>query len=658
MQWNLAAEVISIFYLCIIWLYSRKGNPLPTLKNRIFQHCFLITFLAMASNILSTLAIHNYTAVPLGINWFITSFYYVATPLMGVVYFVYATTFAYDQMEELPRYFRVYYLPAILYGGLVMINPWTHWLFSIDLQNGYTRGPLVVLTYVVFYLYCLACLVITFTSRQVNRSARQILMAFPIVAAVTIIIQQRFPTILLSGSAATLTLLIIYLFLQNQQSTTDSLLNLPNRRCFLDNVQMLMRAHSGRPFFVAVFSLREFKQVNEQFGQPAGDEFLKEVAQYLQNAARPHRVYRYSGDEFAVLMEWSDQDAVLRLCQALYQGIKRPWKVQQYNAMLGAVVGIVKYPDTVNSANALITGIEHSVSYAKGDKNNDFCIFTLSMLETTKRQREIAGYVRDAYERDAFDVYFQPLWSIETQQYTVAESLLRMANTPLGRIYPSEFIPMAESTGLIIGITYQVLHKVCRFIRRAHDEGVKLDSVTVNYSTVQFTQPDAAQKTLDIIRSYDVPFSCIKIEITESAVVERPELLLRFVEEMGRYGVEVGMDDFGTGYCNLASVTTTPLDFVKIDKSMLWSAMESRKSSIMMRSLIHIIHQFGIEVVCEGVENTEQANFCIAAGTEWIQGYYYSHPLPADDALQIMKGLPAQDGRYIPAAWQAKEQLQ
>ena len=638
MSWNIAAECISTVMLCIIWNYSRQSHSLPTLKNKLFQVCFLTTFLAMTSNILSTICIQNTGVIPLWVNWPVTTIYFIATPLMGVIYFYYALSILYENQPRFPKRWLFLLLPAAVYLLMVISNPFTGCLFSLSLEALYEQGPLIITTYLVFYIYCLfTCVTVVALGKRVDPTIRNILACFPLIAALVVIIQQLFPEVILSGSAATCALLILYLYLQNKQISIDYLLGIPNHKEFLNSLQLQIKRHKDASFTILLVSLRNFKQVNDTYGQQNGDEFLKTVCNYLSNTVKPYQLYRYNGDEFAVLIPESDKETVIRLVKAIDGRFNQPWKSRDFRCMIGTVIAVTTYPKSADTIEDLINALEYTVSVAKDGKNGNICYCGPGMLDHVKRRFKVIDVLKDALAQGGFQVYYQPIWSVEKQCFTLAESLLRLPATPLGPLYPSEFIPIAEETGLIVDITYYVLDTVCRFVHDLLDSGITmLESVTVNFSGVQFSQHNPAEKVISIIESHGIPYRMIKIEITESVLAESRQELEEFIDLMHAKGVEVSLDDFGTGYCNLVSVLSMDVDVIKLDKSLLWAAQKDQKTAIMMKSLARSVHELGMRVVSEGVETDEQRAFAEECCCDWIQGYYYAKPMPGEDAKRFL----------------------
>ena len=636
MKWNIAAECISLVMIGIIWVYARKGSHLPTLKNKVFQWCLMVTFSAILTNILSTIMIAQYRVIPLWMTWTVTTVYYILTPLMGMTYFFYIVSVIYTDSVQLKKVIGLGILPGVAYTVLVLVNPFCRILFDIDSSQGYTRGSLVVSTYLVFYAYCLVSIVITVVNhRKMDRNIYKILAAFPILAVVVVVVQQIYPEVILSGSAATCALLIIYLHLQNKQISMDYLTDVPNRQELLNMLKYYLKTPQ-KVFVLVVVSMRDFRQINNVCGQQKGDEFLKEICRFLRSVGPDGNVYRFAGDEFALLFPEMQEDKIRQCVLRIEERMVQPWQVEDYRFIISAVMGIICHSGEEETLEKTINAIEYAVFQAKSGKCGQVCYCNKAMLEKLERRNQIVEILKEQVAKQSFEMYYQPIFSVEAGRFAHAESLMRIPNSPIGPIYPDEFIPIAEETGLIIEITYIVLDKVCKFINRLLEHGIAMQSIHVNFSAVQFSQPNLVEKVLEIISRNQTPAGALKIEFTESTLAESTQAVTDFALEMMKHGIKMGLDDFGTGYSNIATVINIPFGTIKLDKSLVRVSIDNEKSALAVRNLTRTFKELGMKVVAEGVETEEQRKLVVDFGVDQIQGYYYARPMPEDEMERFL----------------------
>lgn len=638
MTWNIVPECTSLVILGIILVYSRKGSQLPTLKNRTFHACLLITFCGIFSNILSTVMIYNYQFLPLWMTWLVTTIYFILTPLMGMAYFLYTMSIIYPEGKRLLKKDLILSIPGMLYAIVILINPFTGSIFNLTASGGYTRGPLLVTTYLIFYLYCLGCVVVTLLNyRRMKPEISRILAAFPLLSFLVIFFQQMYPDIILTGSAATCALLIIYLHLQNKQISLDHLTNLPNRQELSNMLALLLSRNPGCVFTLAVVSLRDFRQVNSTCGQQNGDLLLKEISQFFCMSGPISNVYRFTGDEFALLFAKESDERIEQCIRAIHKRMKLPWQVNDFSFTVAISTGVIQHTDPSQTLEQVITSIEYAIFQAKTDKYGPVCYCDSAMLKNLERRDQIVNILKEKLIDQSFEMYYQPIYEVSTGQFLYAESLMRINDTHIGPIYPSEFIPLAEETGLLVDITYVILDKVCDFISQLITLHLPLKCIHVNFSGIQFSQPNLAQKVLAILDKNQTPTHMIKIEFTESTLADTPEVVTQFSLEMAQYGIMMGLDDFGTGYSNVATVFSLPFATVKLDRSLINASMESDHSSVAVRDLVKLFKDLNMTVVAEGVESESQRQMVVDFGVDQIQGYYYSKPLSCYDMIEFMK---------------------
>lgn len=642
MVWNILAECIAAVFVVIIFVYSRKGSVLPSFKNKVFQCCLLVTFFSIAFNILSTMLIYQHTSVPVPIVWIITTIYFICTPLLGALYFIYIIAVIYEDFRSVRTALMIGLIPYGIYFVLLMLNGFTRNIFYLDPVNGYTRGSLIASTYIVFYLYiAFSLLIILFKGALVEPSTRRILASFPLIATLVIAVQQMFPDQILSGSAAASSLLIIYLYFQNKRMAIDYLTGISNRQEFLKMLDLKITRRSSGHLDILVISLNGFKFINDKFGQQNGDLLLQQICGYLKTLVNLESLYRYSGDQFAIVLENKGDEQIQTLLDQIGRRMHNPWKIDSLSYVVSSSVGIVRYPDHADVLDEIINGIEYAVAQAKADKLHHYCYCSPEMLNKIRRKHQILDILEDRLKNDSIEMYYQPIYFVSTGTFRIAESLMRLNDTPLGTIPPSEFIPIAEESGLIVKMTYQILDKVCKYIKFQLDHGVDFEGVSVNFSVIQFMQDDLAPKVLQIIEENGIPCSKIKIEVTESVLASNLDKVIEFIKVMNSRGVRFGLDDFGTGYSNLSTVLEIPFDTVKLDKSLIWLAVRDFRSAILVRQISAAMKQLSIRVLAEGIENEEQLQFALDCGCDMIQGYYYAKPLPGPEAEQYFTKKPS-----------------
>ena len=639
MEWNIAPEFCALIILTIVWIYEKKGSNIPSFRNKIFHGCLIITFMAISSNITSTIMIDHYKEVPLWLIWAVTTIYFMFTPLMGLIYFYYVVAIIYTKYSEVKKILIVAGVPTLCYGIAIICNFYTKSIFNISLQAGYIRGKLIIITYLIFYFYCLlsVCLV-AYKHRKIEQKAANILLCFPILATLIIVIQQTHPNIILSGFAGSCALLIVYLYLQNKQIYIDYLTKIPNRWELLNMLDFL--SQSGKKIektAIIVLSLRDFKMVNDRYGQQVGDAFLQKISKFLCEINPKGSVYRFNGDEFAILLNGEFANDTKYYINQIQEKMNRMWRVGEYTSYLSTAIGVVTCTANNKTVESLIQSVEYAVLEAKKGKNNYVCFCDDNMLAEMERKKTIAEILRQKLEDESFEMYYQPIYATSAKKFLYVESLIRMNDTPIGPIYPSEFIPIAEETGIIIEMTYIILDKVCKFIKSILDNNIPIECVHVNFSALQFSQINLGERVMEIIKKNNIPSNTIKIEFTESAIADSTDSVIKFSTEMKTYGIKMGLDDFGTGYSNVSTVMSIPFHAVKLDKSLVWMSMKDEGSTVMVRNIIGAFKGVGIQVVAEGVETKEQMETVINFGVDQIQGYYFSKPLPSEEALEFLK---------------------
>ncbi|MGL4607300.1 MAG: EAL domain-containing protein [Eubacteriaceae bacterium] len=416
----------------------------------------------------------------------------------------------------------------------------------------------------------------------------------------------------------------------------DTLTGLGNRQGFLRELEMRLKKVNTEPLTVMILAINRFKWINERFGHKNGDLILKELGKTFLEIGDNQRVFRVDGDQFAFLLKSKDLIAEKEYLESFLNLYKEPMRIGRFSCFISFAIGLIRCPEVGNTLENIIGGLDYTIETIKKEKTEIYAYCSKGMLHKHERKKQIAEILEESFESNRFEVYFQPIWSVKKKKFTAAEGLLRLKHTSIGSISPGEFIPMTEETGLIFDLTYEVLTQGCNFIKKILGSGGEIEWVSINISVLQIMQKDLKEKILKIINCHKIPPSKIKIEITESALIEDFEHVKSFVEDMEKEGILFSLDDFGTGYSNMAAVLEIPFQTIKIDQSILKAAMKTEKSKTFMEYITMALKKMNFDIVVEGVESLEEKQFSVYCGCDYIQGYYYARPMTNESGKELL----------------------
>lgn len=629
MKWDITSECTALVIICIVYFFAKTKNVLPTLRKFLFKLCFVSSIITVLFNILTAVILMEHVFFPPWILWTVITIYYLTTPISGIFFLLYSFSVLTEDTRKVFRMSMIGVIPTVLYIIIVLINPFSHLIFNVIPVVGYVRGPWIALAFIPHYYYCL--IVFIFSNMRcfnISKTERITLTAFPLTALLAIGIQQLFSNLVLSGTATACVLIVIYLTIENKQISLDALTNLPTRQVLLDRLKLnLLRKNQAS---LIVLSLKKFKVINNRLGQSYGNLILQQIACFLKDITKSTQLYRFGGDEFAILIN-SNQDAD-HLISDILNRMNSTWDVGNYHVNVFAAIGVVRYDTNFDRVEEIILGVEHAVLCAKQMAGNAYVYCTPQMISDIHRKEAIVEILKNTVANNDIVLHYQPIFDVASSKFSFAESLARIPNSPLGFLSPDEFIPIAESTGLIVPLTYQIMEKICLFINELTDANIEFSAIHVNFSAMQFSDKDFEEKVLAIIKRHKVPFSKIKIELTEHTLTENYNLVKDYINRMYHQGLRFELDDFGTGYSNISSVLKIPWDTIKLDRSLIVTATENESSALIMKHIVSAFLALDICVLAEGVETIEQRDFAIGIGCKLIQGFYYAKPLLPEEA--------------------------
>lgn len=446
-----------------------------------------------------------------------------------------------------------------------------------------------------------------------------------------------------------------------QLSNFDGLTGLPNRSSLLERLGQIV-AHGcsqGTRTGLLLLNLDGMSRINESLGYAFGDECLKAVAKRLREQLRPNETLsRFGGDEFALLVEAApDAGALVRLAQRLLDCVTRSLKVGNQEIFVTASLGAAMITEAQESPESLFRHADAALRRAKTRGGNSL-LFYAPEFDTSAGRLTLLSELRRALERGEFAVHYQPKQDLRNGSLAGAEALLRWRHPQRGLISPAEFIPLLEETGLILPVGEWLIRRVCSDLKAMAARGHVAPRIAINLSARQFHQPDLAGRIAAIVRETDVEGENLEFEVTESLMMQEPELTVRTLISLKRLGMQVAVDDFGVGYSSLGYLKRFPIDVLKIDKSFVAGVATPGADGAIVEAIIRMGHSLGMRVVAEGVEHPAQREFLAARGCDLLQGYLYSRPLDlegfvsflASHARSTSRTAATRAGRHKPAA--------
>jgi diguanylate cyclase (GGDEF)-like protein/PAS domain S-box-containing protein len=403
----------------------------------------------------------------------------------------------------------------------------------------------------------------------------------------------------------------------------DSLTGLANRGLLQDRLEHAL-ARRGQVASVMVLDLDDFKAVNDAAGHAGGDRFLVEVASRLLTCVRgADTVARLSGDEFAVIVE---DGTPLIVAERILAAFSVPVVVGGRQVTPSASIGIAT-SDSLTSSNELLMQADVAMYAAKAAGKGRMATFDAAMGNALRMRADLHDALRDAVCSGEIVVHYQPIFDVRTQSLSRVEALVRWQR-PEGLLAPIEFLPLAEDTGLIVGIGQEVLRQTCEQMRGWLNEDASR-SVSVNVSALQLAETNYAERVLSTLAAADVEPSQFSLEVTETLFLDPTPGLISRLDTLRSFGIRVSIDDFGTGYSSLGRLHTLPIDSIKIDKSFVDLIQEGDEALPIITSIVVMAHALGLDATAEGVETPHQAARLTALGCDYLQGYHFGRPVPA-----------------------------
>jgi diguanylate cyclase (GGDEF)-like protein/PAS domain S-box-containing protein len=414
----------------------------------------------------------------------------------------------------------------------------------------------------------------------------------------------------------------------------DPLTDLPNRLLFTDRAEQALASAQvhKRGCALLMIDLDHFKMINDSLGHTIGDQLLKAVSERLKALFGPGiTLARLGGDEFAVLAESCPQLVhAAALAQRIIDGLKEAFSIDGHQLFINTSIGISLFPGDALSAEQLLRNADAALFKAKSAGRNGYALYTEELTAHAQQRVETAFELRRALDQQELRVYYQPVHDLKTSRLIGVEALVRWEHPQRGLVSPAEFIPIAERTGLIAEIDAWVMQQACQQMCQWQQVGVVLSFVAVNVSSRLFARRELYQRVAQVLRETGLDPAYLELEVTESAVMDDPEVALEQMHRLRELGVRLAIDDFGTGYSSLLRLKRLPVQKLKIDQGFVAGLPGDDDDAAIARVIIALAQSMGMQVHAEGIEQVEQAGFLLEQGCDLGQGYWFGRPVPAE----------------------------
>jgi diguanylate cyclase (GGDEF)-like protein len=428
----------------------------------------------------------------------------------------------------------------------------------------------------------------------------------------------------------------------------DPLTELPNRTGLMARLQQVLqrvKENSDYMFGLLFLDCDRFKVVNDSLGHLVGDQLLKSLAQRLQMCINSSDIIaRFGGDEFVIILDDIENlEKAISMTEHILNQLSLPFHLNDHEIFIGASIGIVLGTKDYQDSSHLLRDADIAMYQAKASNKTSYKVFDKEMRDRAVQRLQLETDLRRAIERQEFVVNYQPIINLKTGKIMGFEALVRWQHRERGLISPADFIPIAEETGLIVAIDRWVLQQACHQLRVWQTDIPQAFplSISSNLSVQQFTQTDLMQQIDRVLSETELDSQYLKLEITESALIENDQLAQTMLEQFKKRQVLVSIDDFGTGYSSLSYLHRFPVDTLKIDRSFICRMGElGNDGSSIVDAIVTLAHHLGMDVVAEGVETKDQLAYLRLIGCEAAQGYFFSKPLNSELATELLSKYP------------------
>lgn len=646
MHYNYDFEIASLFVMIIICLHFIFIRQFPSEKTKVFGVLLLTCTLESCFNIASSIGLANAARIPEIANEVLAFAFFVLEGLSAYLILRYFMVCGQDGDSRNRVWTLISVIPFALFEFLLILTPFNGFFYVIEdgiYHLGY--GSAFGYWYIIFY-FLLNIVFVFWSRRMLATRIKLIAVVYTAIAVSLVIIQKRYPSILLTSAGNVSVLLMAYLAMQNPNELLDVKTGIGNEHALIQ--QLKSRLAKGAETTAITIEVRKMQNISTMLGIKNSSELMLLLSQYLYALCGKYHVFHNTGAIFTILVD--EQEKCDRIKEAICKRFNEEWMIGRYRIVLHMDMVVQRYRRDFTTVSEYFGMREFLLEEAAISGNQAVIEAEAALIEKYQRRMKVEMAIVQALQEKSFEVYYQPIYSLKEKRIVSLEALVRLKDSEMGFIPPDEFIPLAERDGNIIHIGAIVLEECCKFLAKHVLSNVSLGirTIHINLSTVQCLRQNLADSITPVLEKYHIPPSMITLELTERTAVSTPEQMKMHMEQLGKKGVSFAMDDYGSGNANCSYLIQFPFQEIKIDREMTWAYFENKTARMVLENEISSIQGLGIPIVIEGIESYEQSEEMERLGIDFIQGYYYGKPMPEIECLRYIRSfnnVPEEYGR-------------
>lgn len=626
-MWSYNFVVPNLILLGTFLVFYLLEPHLPVSKNRSFLRLVLAEIFVLILDLVSVKCLDNFAAYPVNLHITLNVLYFIAFLFRIAFFFHFTVVLFCTRYKKSPKIMLITYSVFLICVGFAVANLSVPTLFVID-SSGYHKWKFYNLIYICSYFYILLIFILLFAHRrELKKQALICATVYNLILFAGYIVRQLFSRYLIMDFFCMMAIVIIYLSFENSAYYIETKTGAFN----LLSLEALLKESKKVHSLILGITIRDYEGMREIYSGSKLDIGISLIADFLKKNYSRLSVFYINNGRF-VLVGNTDNYSVELIKEEIKNRFNYPWQQEQTDMELFLEVRFVEVNKSLQTSNStiLLQGLLSAFNMLNNVLDSDVQISneTLRMIE---KNTEVKRIVRDAVETKKVEMFLQPLISTKTNRVIGAEALARVRDANGDIMPPGIFIPVAEKNGYINLLGEQMFEKACEFVSTHDLNAIGLSWINVNLSPVQFLQNDLCTKFSEILKKYNVNADKVHLEITEEAMIDYA-LLQKQIQNMKSAGFEFVLDDFGAGYSNVTRLKHYPFINIKVDMEVVWDYFKTHEA--ILPALIKAFKNMGFTVTAEGIENEEMAEGMKSLGCDYLQGFYFSRPIPAEEFAQ------------------------